>query len=208
MHRTLTGGTDTALDDMVKLLRKRKAWRTAARDIRAHVLAGKANGLDLTGALAALTKRGDRAAAAAQVAGAPGLRYLVLDDNRLGPEGARALALPQGARRQPERAGSQNEKRPIRTQGKPALSPSCATVAFPCGPASFTAALDRCMQWLVHQNNVGSINRQEAVSMIPPMLLDVQPGHTVLDMCAGRYFLATVGLFLQNLPCTDADDAV
>jgi 16S rRNA C967 or C1407 C5-methylase (RsmB/RsmF family) len=39
-------------------------------------------------------------------------------------------------------------------------------------------------QWLIAQNASGNINRQEAVSMIPPMLLDVQPGHYVLDTCA------------------------
>jgi len=30
----------------------------------------------------------------------------------------------------------------------------------------------------------GNISRQEAVSMIPPLLLDVKPHHWVLDMCA------------------------
>lgn len=30
----------------------------------------------------------------------------------------------------------------------------------------------------------GNISRQEAVSMIPPLLLDVKPNHWVLDMCA------------------------
>jgi 16S rRNA C967 or C1407 C5-methylase (RsmB/RsmF family) len=30
----------------------------------------------------------------------------------------------------------------------------------------------------------GNISRQEAVSMIPPLMLDVQPHHIVLDMCA------------------------
>ncbi len=30
----------------------------------------------------------------------------------------------------------------------------------------------------------GNISRQEAVSMIPPLLLDVKPHHKVLDMCA------------------------
>ncbi|CAI9620004.1 unnamed protein product [Staurois parvus] len=30
----------------------------------------------------------------------------------------------------------------------------------------------------------GNISRQEAVSMIPPVLLDVQPHHKILDMCA------------------------
>ena len=31
---------------------------------------------------------------------------------------------------------------------------------------------------------MGNISRQEAVSMIPPLLMDVRPGMTVLDMCA------------------------
>ncbi|CAG8648449.1 8027_t:CDS:10, partial [Cetraspora pellucida] len=39
-------------------------------------------------------------------------------------------------------------------------------------------------KWLVAETEVGNINRQEAVSMIPPLFLDVKPGHWVLDMCA------------------------
>eukprot|EP01138_Halocafeteria_seosinensis_P001893 gb/GECG01001939.1/.p1 GENE.gb/GECG01001939.1/~~gb/GECG01001939.1/.p1 ORF type:complete len:830 (+),score=119.76 gb/GECG01001939.1/:1-2490(+) len=39
-------------------------------------------------------------------------------------------------------------------------------------------------QWLVTQTSVGNISRQEAVSMIPPLLLDVKSDHKVLDMCA------------------------
>ncbi|CAG8811083.1 39927_t:CDS:10, partial [Gigaspora margarita] len=39
-------------------------------------------------------------------------------------------------------------------------------------------------KWLVAETEVGNISRQEAVSMIPPLLLDVKPGHWVLDMCA------------------------
>ncbi|KAG8695532.1 hypothetical protein FRC09_009096 [Ceratobasidium sp. 395] len=38
--------------------------------------------------------------------------------------------------------------------------------------------------FLVYETEVGNISRQEAVSMIPPLLLDVQPHHTVIDMCA------------------------
>jgi len=38
--------------------------------------------------------------------------------------------------------------------------------------------------WLVTETGVGNISRQEAVSMIPPLLLDVKPEHWVLDMCA------------------------
>jgi len=39
-------------------------------------------------------------------------------------------------------------------------------------------------QFLVNETELGNISRQEAVSMLPPMFLDVQAGHKVLDMCA------------------------
>jgi tRNA (cytosine34-C5)-methyltransferase len=39
-------------------------------------------------------------------------------------------------------------------------------------------------QFLVHHTQNGLLSRQEAVSMIPPLLLDVQPHHKILDMCA------------------------
>lgn len=39
-------------------------------------------------------------------------------------------------------------------------------------------------RFLVMETDVGNISRQEAVSMIPPLLMDVQPHHAVLDMCA------------------------
>ncbi|KAG8998446.1 hypothetical protein FRB94_006873, partial [Tulasnella sp. JGI-2019a] len=39
-------------------------------------------------------------------------------------------------------------------------------------------------QFLVYETGVGNISRQEAVSMIPPLLLDVQSHHIVLDACA------------------------
>ncbi|CAG0894119.1 unnamed protein product [Darwinula stevensoni] len=45
-------------------------------------------------------------------------------------------------------------------------------------------ALARLHFFLVSETQCGSISRQEAVSMIPPIVLDVQPHHKVLDMCA------------------------
>ncbi|KAL8953202.1 MAG: hypothetical protein Q9222_000937 [Ikaeria aurantiellina] len=39
-------------------------------------------------------------------------------------------------------------------------------------------------QFLVSETFVGNISRQEIVSMIPPLLMDVKPGMTVLDLCA------------------------
>lgn len=39
-------------------------------------------------------------------------------------------------------------------------------------------------RYLISETDVGNISRQEAVSMIPPLLMSVKPGMTVLDMCA------------------------
>ncbi|KAK1755810.1 mitochondrial GTPase [Echria macrotheca] len=39
-------------------------------------------------------------------------------------------------------------------------------------------------KFLVSETSVGNISRQELVSMIPPLLMDLRPGMTVLDLCA------------------------
>ncbi|KAH0541455.1 hypothetical protein FGG08_004064 [Glutinoglossum americanum] len=39
-------------------------------------------------------------------------------------------------------------------------------------------------KFLVSETSVGNISRQEIVSMIPPLLMDIRPGMTVLDLCA------------------------
>ncbi|XP_038990156.1 RNA cytosine-C(5)-methyltransferase NSUN2-like isoform X4 [Phoenix dactylifera] len=45
-------------------------------------------------------------------------------------------------------------------------------------------ALERFHEFLKQENEVGNITRQEAVSMVPPLFLDVLPNHCILDMCA------------------------
>ncbi|XP_018317077.1 tRNA (cytosine(34)-C(5))-methyltransferase [Mycetomoellerius zeteki] len=42
----------------------------------------------------------------------------------------------------------------------------------------------RLHNFLIAETNNGSISRQEVVSMVPPLVLDVKPLHKVLDMCA------------------------
>lgn len=44
--------------------------------------------------------------------------------------------------------------------------------------------LERFHEFLKLENEVGTITRQEAVSMVPPLFLDVLPDHYILDMCA------------------------
>ncbi|KAG6830768.1 hypothetical protein H0H87_007167 [Tephrocybe sp. NHM501043] len=38
--------------------------------------------------------------------------------------------------------------------------------------------------FLVFETEVGNVSRQEAVSMLPPLFLEVEPHHKVIDMCA------------------------
>lgn len=45
-------------------------------------------------------------------------------------------------------------------------------------------SLAKFHEWLKVQQEAGFITRQETVSMIPPVVLDAQPHHAVLDMCA------------------------
>ena len=47
-----------------------------------------------------------------------------------------------------------------------------------------SAELRRFHAWLLQEAELGRVQRQEAVSMVPPLLLDVRPGHEVLDMCS------------------------
>ncbi|XP_069676058.1 tRNA (cytosine(34)-C(5))-methyltransferase [Periplaneta americana] len=42
----------------------------------------------------------------------------------------------------------------------------------------------RLHNFLISETECGNISRQEVVSMIPPLLLDVKPHHKILDMCA------------------------
>lgn len=44
--------------------------------------------------------------------------------------------------------------------------------------------LEALHEFMKRETEIGSITRQEAVSMVPPLFLDVQPHHRVLDMCA------------------------
>ncbi|XP_015759001.1 PREDICTED: tRNA (cytosine(34)-C(5))-methyltransferase-like [Acropora digitifera] len=47
-----------------------------------------------------------------------------------------------------------------------------------------SSSMDRFHKFLVHETETGNISRQEAVSMIPPLLLDIKSGQKILDACA------------------------
>jgi len=45
-------------------------------------------------------------------------------------------------------------------------------------------AFRKFQEFLVSEDGVGNISRQEVVSMIPVLLMDISPEHVILDMCA------------------------
>lgn len=47
-----------------------------------------------------------------------------------------------------------------------------------------TEALKSFKKFLAMEQEIGRLHRQEAVSMMPPLLIDIQSHHKVLDMCA------------------------
>ena len=58
--------------------------------------------------------------------------------------------------------------------------------------------------WLKVQTEAGFVTRQEAVSMIPPIVLDPKPHHVILDMAAAPGSKTSQLLEIVNLP-TDKD---
>lgn len=57
-------------------------------------------------------------------------------------------------------------------------------LSIPRGVLREHSDLARLHVWLVQQTTAGTITRQEAVSMLPPLLLDVKRGMRCLDVCA------------------------
>lgn len=47
-----------------------------------------------------------------------------------------------------------------------------------------TEGLEALHRWMIQHTDNGNITRQEAVSMVPPLALDVHTSHRCLDMCA------------------------
>lgn len=68
-----------------------------------------------------------------------------------------------------------------------------------------SAEYSELYRFVVSQNDQGSITRQEAVSMIPPLLLDVRPESRVLDICAAPGSKTTE--LLELLHSNDSIDA-
>jgi 16S rRNA C967 or C1407 C5-methylase (RsmB/RsmF family) len=60
-------------------------------------------------------------------------------------------------------------------------------------------------KWMIRHTDNGNITRQEAVSMVPPLALDVHPHHRCLDMCAAPGSKTTQLLEIVNRSLLDPD---
>jgi 16S rRNA C967 or C1407 C5-methylase (RsmB/RsmF family) len=67
------------------------------------------------------------------------------------------------------------------------------------------AKLQPFHDWLKVQTEAGMITRQETVSMIPPVVLDPQPHHKILDMAAAPGSKTSQLLEIVNLPASQGD---
>ena len=61
------------------------------------------------------------------------------------------------------------------------------------GAAGRSDAVRSFHSWLLRETELGRVQRQESVSMVPPLLLQLRPGLRVLDMCASPGSKTQVG---------------
>lgn len=66
-------------------------------------------------------------------------------------------------------------------------------------------ALEPFHKWLATHTSAGFITRQETVSMIPPIVLSVEPHHSVLDMCAAPGSKTSQMLETVSMPTVPTD---
>lgn len=66
-------------------------------------------------------------------------------------------------------------------------------------------SLNEFHDWLKVQTQAGFVTRQETVSMIPPVVLNVEPHHKVLDMCAAPGSKTSQLLEIVNIPASEGD---
>ena len=60
---------------------------------------------------------------------------------------------------------------------------------YTCSHAEFhSERLSQFSEWCTRASKAGLIAFQEVVSMVPPLLLDIQPHHFVADLCAAPGF--------------------
>ncbi|XP_039260938.2 RNA cytosine-C(5)-methyltransferase NSUN2-like [Styela clava] len=66
--------------------------------------------------------------------------------------------------------------------------------------------LEKFHNFLITETESGHVTRQESVSMIPPLLLDVKPHHKILDLCAAPG--SKTAQLIEMLHTDDGDDSL
>jgi 16S rRNA C967 or C1407 C5-methylase (RsmB/RsmF family) len=100
-------------------------------------------------------------------------------------------SLPMVLRVLQSRPGWEHTLAELQRRGGDVVSPlewcgsAPAALAWQCASSAYsTHDGGELRRWSQQQNSRGTVSFQEAVSMLPPLLLAPQPDHVVLDMCA------------------------
>ena len=112
---------------------------------------------------------------------------------------------PKGGDRRIKEKGLKPEKKMIAPAKKIPFVPHAYQLSLDRQTIRRNTSLNDFHEWLKVQTQAGFVTRQETVSMIPPVVLNPEPHHKVLDMCAAPGSKTSQLLEVINLPSKVGD---
>jgi 16S rRNA C967 or C1407 C5-methylase (RsmB/RsmF family) len=112
---------------------------------------------------------------------------------------------PKGGDRRIKEKGLKAEKKMIAPAKKIPFVPHAYQLSLDRQTIRRNTGLNEFHEWLKVQTEAGFVTRQETVSMIPPVVLNPEPHHKVLDMCAAPGSKTSQLLEVINLPAKVGD---
>lgn len=113
--------------------------------------------------------------------------------------------LPKGGERRIQELDLKAETKMIAPAKKIQFIPYGYQLSLDRGTIRRNKSLNPFHEWLKVQTEAGFVTRQETVSMIPPVVLNPERHHTVLDMCAAPGSKTSQLLEILNLPANPND---
>jgi 16S rRNA C967 or C1407 C5-methylase (RsmB/RsmF family) len=115
------------------------------------------------------------------------------------------VVLPKGGERRIQELDLKAETKMIAPAKKVPYVPYAYQLSLDRGTIRRNPTLNPFHEWLKVQTEAGFITRQETVSMIPPVVLNPERNHIVLDMCAAPGSKTSQLLEILNLPANPND---
>ena len=112
---------------------------------------------------------------------------------------------PKGGERRIQQHDLKPESRMIAPARKIEYIPHAYQLSLDRQTIRRNTSLNEFHDWLKVQTQAGFVTRQETVSMIPPVVLNVEAHHKVLDMCAAPGSKTSQLLEIVNIPAAEGD---